>query len=289
VISLRSESAASRWRLHPDEHVRNGFRAADCDVGTPHGGGLVGVADQYDTIGNSIWVYQNPQMLALNADDFAGKPLTNDPTNQNSQIWTGTMSNGDTIVGLFNRETTAQTRSLVQRHRTRGYGQRERLVAAGRPGPMSSVSMERPPHGSMVLRLSKGSGTCTPQSSTFNQIADWTYNNPPPAVSASASSGLPVTFEVALGPATVQGNRVRLLASLERSTWWRRGWKWRDVCCSPTVQSFNATGPHQDNMFLFGTFTNWTSIRMQVVGGVWVADNVSIPAGSQQLKFAKYD
>jgi hypothetical protein len=147
-------------------------------------------------------------MLALNADDFAGKPLTNDPTNQNSQIWTGTMSNGDTIVGLFNRETTAQTRSLVQRHRTRGYGQRERLVAAGRPGPMSSVSMELPPHGSIVLRLSKGSGTCTPQSSTFNQIADWTYNNPPPAVSASASSGLPVTFEVALGPATVQGNEV---------------------------------------------------------------------------------
>jgi hypothetical protein len=39
-------------------------------------------------------------------------------------------------------------------------------------------------------------------------------------------------------------------------------------------------------MFLFGTFTNWTPIRMSLQGGVWVADNVSIPAGSEQLKFA---
>jgi hypothetical protein len=39
-------------------------------------------------------------------------------------------------------------------------------------------------------------------------------------------------------------------------------------------------------MFLFGTFTNWTPIRMQFVGGVWVADNVTIPAGDQGLKFA---
>jgi hypothetical protein len=39
-------------------------------------------------------------------------------------------------------------------------------------------------------------------------------------------------------------------------------------------------------MFLFGNFTNWTPIRMQLQGGVWVADNVSIPAGNQQIKFA---
>jgi hypothetical protein len=54
----------------------------------------------------------------------------------------------------------------------------------------------------------------------------------------------------------------------------------------PQAESFNATGPHQDNMFLFGTFTTWTPIRMKLQGAVWVADNVSIPAGSEQLKFA---
>jgi hypothetical protein len=251
-------------------------------------GGLVGVADQYDTIGNSLWVYQNPEMLALNAGDFVGKPLTKDPTNQNSQIWTGTMSNGDTIVGLFNRETTAQTRSLsfsdiglAGTVNARDLWQRADL------GPMSSLSMELPPHGSMVLRLSKGSSTCTPQSITFNQIADWTYNNPPPAVSASASSGLAVTYEVALGPATVHGNTVQptgqpgpvyVVAKQSGNS---------TTCAAvPQTRSFNASGPHQDNMFLFGTFTNWTPIRMQLQGGEWVADNVEIPAGTQGLKFA---
>ncbi len=251
-------------------------------------GGLVGVADQYDTIGNSLWVYQNPEMLALNAGDFVGKPLTNDPTNQKSQIWTGTMSNGDTIVGLFNREATAQTRSLsfsdigvAGTVNARDLWQRADL------GPMSSVSMEVPPHGSMVLRLSKGSSTCTPQSITFNQIADWTYNNPPPAVSASASSGLPVTYEVALGPATVQGNTVQPTGQAG-SVYVVAKQPGNGTTCAavPQTQSFNASGPHQANMFLFGTFTNWTPIRMQLQGGEWIADNVEIPAGTQGLKFA---
>jgi hypothetical protein len=139
----------------------------------------------------------------------------------------------------------------------------------------------------MVLRLSKGSSTCTPQSITFNQIADWTYNNSPPAVSASASSGLAVTYEVALGPATVQGNTVQPTGQ-PGSVYVVAKQPGNSTTCAavPQTQSFNASGPHQDNMFLFGTFTNWTPIRMQLVGGVWVADNVSIPAGSQQLKFA---
>jgi hypothetical protein len=251
-------------------------------------GGLVGVADQYDTIGNSLWVYQNPEMLALNAGDFVGKPVTNDPTNQNSQIWTGTMSNGDTIVGLFNREATAQTRSLsfsdiglAGTVNARDLWQRADL------GPMSSVSMELPPHGSMVLRLSKGSSTCSPQSITFNQIADWTYNNPPPAVSASASSGLAVTYEVAIGPATVQGNTVQPTGQPGSVYVVAKQPGNRTTCAAvPRMQSFHVSGPHQDNMFLFGTFTNWTPIRMQLQGGEWVADNVAIPAGTQGLKFA---
>jgi alpha galactosidase C-like protein len=248
-------------------------------------GGLVGVADQYDTIGNSLWVYQNPEMLALNADDFVGKPLTNDPTNQNSQIWTGSMSNGDAIVGLFNRETTAQTRSLsFSDIGVAGTVNARDLWQWADLGPMNSVSMELPPHRSMVLRLSKGSSTGTPQSITFNQIADWTYNNPPPAVSASASSGLPVTYEVALGPATVQGDTVQptgqpgtvyVVAKQSGNT---------TTCAAvPQTQSFNASGPHQDNMFLFGAFTNWTPIRMQLQGGEWVADNVDIPAGDSGI------
>ena len=251
-------------------------------------GGLIGVADQYDTIGNSLWVYQNQEMLALNADDFVGKPVTNDPTNQASQIWTGKMSNGDTILGLFNRETTPVTRSvsLSDIGVSGTVGVRD-LWQQADLGPMSAVSVQLPPHGSMVLKLSKAGSTCHPQSLTFNQISDWTYNNPPPALAASASSGLPITFEVALGPATVQQNEVQPTGA--PGTVYvvaKQGGNSSTCAAVPQVQSFKATGPHQDNMFLFGTFTNWTPIRMQLVGGVWVADNVDIPAGNQALKFA---
>jgi hypothetical protein len=251
-------------------------------------GGLIGVADQYSTIGNNLWVYQNQEMLALNADDFVGKPVTNDPTNQASQIWTGKMSNGDTILGLFNRETTPVTRSvsLSDIGVSGTVGVRD-LWQQADLGPMSAVSVQLPPHGSMVLKLSKAGSTCQPQSLTFNQISDWTYNNPPPALAASASSGLPITFEVALGPATVQQNKVQPNGA--PGTVYvvaKQGGNSSTCAAVPQVQSFKTTGPHQDDMFLFGTFTNWTPIRMQLVGGVWVADNVTIPAGNQGLKFA---
>jgi hypothetical protein len=286
-------SGQNRVRLDGD-FIRMNTYATDSERRTAMSahlmaGGLVGVADQYDTIGNSIWVYQNPEMLGLNADDFVGKPLTNDPTNQASQIWTGRMSNGDTIVGLFNREITPVTRSVsFSNIGVPGTAEVRDLWQRADLGPMSSMSVQLPPHGSMVMRLSStGPTTCRPQSLTFNQISDWTYNNPPLAVSASASSGLPVTFEVALGPATVQGNQV--VPTGQPGTVYvvaKQGGNSATCAAVPQVQSFNATGPHQDNMFLFGTFTNWTPIRMQLVGGVWIADNVSIPAGSQQLKFA---
>jgi len=75
-------------------------------------GGPVTIADQYSTIGNSLWIYQNQELMELNADGFVGKPLSNDPTNALSQVWKGQLSNGDWIVGFFNRESTPQTRSI---------------------------------------------------------------------------------------------------------------------------------------------------------------------------------
>ena len=75
-------------------------------------GGPLSIADQHNSIGNSLWIYQNEELLALNADGFVAKPLSNDPTNALSQVWKGQMSNGDWIVGFFNRESTTQTRSI---------------------------------------------------------------------------------------------------------------------------------------------------------------------------------
>ncbi len=51
------------------------------------------------------------------------------------------------------------------------------------------------------------------QTITFNPIADKYSNDPPFALSATASSGLPVTFSVVSGPATITGNTVTLSGS----------------------------------------------------------------------------
>ena len=55
---------------------------------------------------------QNKEMLVLNADGFVGKPLSDDMSSVNSQIWYGQMKNGDWVVALFNREDTPQQRTV---------------------------------------------------------------------------------------------------------------------------------------------------------------------------------
>jgi hypothetical protein len=285
-------SGQNRVRLDGD-FIRMNTYATDSErrtviSGHVLAGGLIGATDQFNTIGNSVWVYQNPELLALNADDFVGKPLTHDPTNQASQIWSGKTSNGDTILGLFNRELTTTTRSVnFSDIGAPGNATVRDLWQHADLGQMSSVSLNLPPHGSMVLRLSNEASTCTPQSINFNPIANWAYNQPPPAVSATASSGLPVQFEVAFGPAITQGNQVQPTGQPGTVYVLAKQPGNKTICAAmPQLQSFEASGPHQDNMFLFGTFTNWTPISMKLEGGVWVADNVPIPAGTQQSKFA---
>ena len=214
--------------------------------------------------------------------------MSNDPTNQASQIWTGKTSNGDMIVGLFNRELTPVTRSLSFGDiGVSGNVAVRDLWQHADMGLMSSVSVQLPPHGNLTLRLIQAPSTCRPQSVTFSPIADFTYNNPPPAVSATASSGLPVQFEVAYGPATVTNNQVLPTGQSGMVYVVARQPGDASTCAAvPQMQSFNATGPHQSDMFLFGTFTNWTPWCMQLVGDTWIADRVWVSAGTQQYKFA---
>ena len=51
------------------------------------------------------------------------------------------------------------------------------------------------------------------QTISFNPISDQTYGNAPLTLNASASSGLPVTFTVASGPATVLGNTLTIMGA----------------------------------------------------------------------------
>ncbi|GEM_PF-107697 len=118
-------------------------------------GGPIAVSDQYNTIGKNIWLYQNEEMLQLNADGFVGQPLSRDVTNSKSQIWKGQMSNGDWIVAFFNRENTTQQRSInfsqelnLTEGNVRDLWKHEDL------GRKSSLSDNIAAHGCRVYRIS---------------------------------------------------------------------------------------------------------------------------------------
>jgi len=119
-------------------------------------GGPLGVSDQYNTIGNDLWLYQNEEMLELNYDGFVGNPLENDPGSQNSQTWTGQMSNGDWIVAFFNRESNIRTRSMdfAATLGIEGEAHVRDLWEHEDLGSMSSFSAAVPPRGVIVLRIS---------------------------------------------------------------------------------------------------------------------------------------
>ena len=119
-------------------------------------GGPLSIADQYNSIGNNISYYQNEEMLALNKDGFVGKPLfTNDPANESSQVWAGQMSNGDWIVGFFNREDTTKNRSLDFNASLgfSGNASVRDLWTHTDLGSMSSYSVDVPPHGCVILKV----------------------------------------------------------------------------------------------------------------------------------------
>ncbi|GAB3307810.1 hypothetical protein GCM10027348_39180 [Hymenobacter tenuis] len=124
-------------------------------------GGPVTISDQYSTIGNNLWVYQNEELLALNRDGFVGKPLSNDPTSPLSQIWKGQLSNGDWVVGLFNRETTPQTRSInfAAELGLNGNPNARDLWQHNDLGRMKQYSVSVPPHGCVILKVSKSDPT----------------------------------------------------------------------------------------------------------------------------------
>lgn len=156
-------------------------------------GGPLSIADQHNTIGSNLWLYQNTEMLALNQDGFVGKPVyTNDPTKENSQIWAGQMSNGDWIVGLFNREDNARTRSInfsdlgISGSRAvRDLWLKEDL------GSMSSFSATVPAHGCRILKLTSSSNQVS--APTFSP-AEGTYTSAQSVSISTVTSGATIHY-----------------------------------------------------------------------------------------------
>jgi len=253
-------------------------------------GGPITIGDQYNTIGNDLWLYQNQELLALTDDKFVGKPLSNDPTNVLSQTWRGQLTNGDWIIGFFNRETTPQTRSmnflnqlgLVGEPMVRDLWQHTNL------GKMSEISVTVPPHGCVILKLTKNSAeSCNSQTINFPSIPDKNYNAPAFDPEATASSSLPVQYEVAAGPANVVNNLVSL-TGINGTVYIQAKQSGGNGYCAavPQLQSFNVTGGHYAQIYVGGTFNNWSLIPMTFENNLWKLENQVLLAGNYELKFA---
>ncbi|MCZ8518293.1 MULTISPECIES: carbohydrate-binding protein [Paenibacillus] len=116
------------------------------------------IADQYDTIGGSAWVYQNTELLALNKQGFAAKPFSTDPTNPESMKWKGRLPDGSWIVGLFNRDSDAVTKSInfAADLGISGNATVRDLWTHKELGSMNSYSVNLGEHDVRVLKITPG-------------------------------------------------------------------------------------------------------------------------------------
>lgn len=119
-------------------------------------GGPVTVADQYFNIGNNLKFYTNSEMLELNTDGFVGKPLSDKLNDRNNEIWYGQMSNGDYVVGLFNRDDSPRSYSLdlADLGISGTYNARDLWRHTEEPN-ISTIKANVPAHGCKIVRLSK--------------------------------------------------------------------------------------------------------------------------------------
>ncbi|MDE5890724.1 MAG: glucan 1,6-alpha-isomaltosidase, partial [Bacteroidales bacterium] len=119
-------------------------------------GGPVTPSDMPDTMGDNVRFYTNEEMLALNADRFVGKPLSDKLTDKNSQIWFGQMSDGSHIIGLFNRDDAAVSRTVsFSDLGISGEWNVRDLWKHEDEGKASSVSAVIPAHGCKIVKLTK--------------------------------------------------------------------------------------------------------------------------------------
>ena len=119
-------------------------------------GGPIAVADQPSTIGNTMSFYTNDELLALRTDGFVGQPLSDRLNDSDSQIWYGTLSNGDVVVGLFNRSDQPTTVSVtLNRVGLSGEHQVRDLWTHTDEGVVSTLSASIPAHGCKILKIKK--------------------------------------------------------------------------------------------------------------------------------------
>lgn len=119
-------------------------------------GDPIAVADQYNTIGDNTKFYTNSELLELNADRFVGKPLSGKLGDRDNEIWYGQMSNGDYVVGLFNRDNDPRSYSInLEDLDISGEWQQRDLWRHVDEDSSSVINATIQAHGCKIVRLSK--------------------------------------------------------------------------------------------------------------------------------------
>ncbi|MFU8849730.1 discoidin domain-containing protein [Micromonospora sp. SL1-18] len=120
-------------------------------------GSSINIGDNFQNMGRNDVYYKNTEILDMNMRGFVGKPLVRNVSDPRSQIWTGRFADGTTVVGLFNREDTAQVRSIDFAADLGLSG--DNLVgdmwSHSLLGRMSSYSATIEPHGVKLLKIGK--------------------------------------------------------------------------------------------------------------------------------------
>lgn len=270
-------------------------------------GGPVEIADQYNTIGGDLWLYSNTELLALNRDGFAGKPLTNDPTQANSQIWTGQMSDSSRIVGLFNRENSAQTRSIdFSTLGISGNGKVRDLWTHTNIGTMPSYSATIPPHGCIILKVvpendslngpgsmhvqSLVTGTQSAGGGTVRGTATVVIDNEngDPVGGATVNVIFGGSFHETASGSTGNNGTVTLVTSGIESGVVKVNASIINVAHDSLVYdpARNIVTQVGTTLYLGATFNGWKLAPMDYKNGYWKLDSVLLAQGSYQLKFA---
>jgi len=270
-------------------------------------GSALTVADQYNTIGKDLWLYQNKELTDLHTVGFVGKPLSNDPTNAQSQVWTGQLTNGDWIIGLFNRESFTRTRSInFSTLGIEGNAKIRDLWDHSNLAVASSFSASIPAHGCRIIKVVPATGTLTGMDAIFvkslttnTQVSGTDQSKGTATVSITDSNGnavegtlVSVTFSASFNE-TVSGitgsdGTVTLVTSAIVN-----GITKVNACVTNVAnESYiyaadkNLITCLETNMYIGGTINNWVLQKMEYENGWWKNDSILIAAGDHQLKFA---
>lgn len=252
-------------------------------------GGPIAVADQYNSIGDHIWAYQNLELLDLNYKGFSGKPMSRDLSDSKSQIWEGQMPNGEWIVGLFNRENTVETRSIdfqrdlgIQQGHVRDLWQHKDL------GLSTFISENIPPHSCRIYRITRH--TYQAESPEFS-LRGGNYDRIISLTLATPTEGAVIYYTTDgsdPSPSSILYQEpIRISASTQiKAIAVKSG-----IAHSFVVGEGYNVAPVQINnsMYVAGSFSNWSLSQhpMYYLGNNdWKSNEISLDKGNYEFKFA---